>query len=307
MPRNVPATRPPGAARSPTGARRLTNPQRVIFTDDGITKGEVAAYYESVARWMLPHIVQRPLSLLRCPKGLASACFYQKHGARTFGPSVRALEVSAGNGSATSTAIAIDDLDGLLALVQMNTLEIHPWGCGADDLDHPTRMVLDLDPGPGVPWAHVVEGAQLVRALLKGMGTRSYVLASGGKGLHVIVPLTPVATWEQVKEFSKAVAVTMESGRPSRYISVMTKSKREGRIFIDYLRNGRGATSIAPYSTRARSHAPVAAPLRWTELASVTSASQFHVRNMLRRMKSMRSDPWPGFLTRPQPLPRWSG
>jgi bifunctional non-homologous end joining protein LigD len=290
-----------GQGNSIVAGVHITNPDRVLYPEDNITKADLARYYDQIADWILPHIVNRPLTLVRCPRGHQQTCFYQKHVGGSMPDAIRGVTIREKSGS--GRYLVIDDRAGLISLVQLGTLEIHPWGCRADDIEHPDRLVFDLDPGPNVPWTQVLEAARLTRKLLTAAGLESFVQASGGKGLHVIAPLRPQGGWDQAKAFCRTIALTMQTHDPQTYVAKMSKSLREGRIFVDYLRNARGATSVAPYSTRARPHAPIATPLRWDELAKITSANTFTPKNLLRRVAALRSDPWGRFFDSQQTLP----
>jgi bifunctional non-homologous end joining protein LigD len=275
------------------GGIRLTHPDKVLFPGMGLTKRELALYYEHIAGWILPHLAGRPLTLVRCPEGQGKECFYQKHVTDQFPPAVHRVEVE--ENAKTVPYGAVDSLAGLLSLVQMGVLELHIWGAHRDDIERPDYVVFDLDPDVGLAWERVVAGARLLRDLLAGLGLRSFLKTTGGKGLHVVVPLTRRLGWDEVKAFTKAVAEAVAAAEPERYTANLSKAKRSGRIFIDYLRNGRGATSIAAYSTRARPGAPVSTPLHWDELDSDVRANSFDVRNLPARLESLRADPWQGF------------
>ncbi len=309
-----------GAAKSATADAKLvvagiavSNPDRVVYPADNVTKRMLAEYYVAVAKWMLPHVQGRPLTLVRCPRGSGEGCFFQKH--LTTAPPTGLSEVTIAEKTSKGRYAVIDgtgaDAAGLVALVQMGTLEIHTWGCHADHVERPDRLVFDLDPGPDVPWKRVTDAALLVRGLLKEAGMKSFVQTSGGKGLHVVAPLTrsptkrPIVhpTWNEVRTFCEAVARTLEAHEPERYTAVMSKARRTGRIFVDYLRNARGATSIAPYSTRARPGAAVATPIRWTELGDVASGDAWTVHTVPSRLRSLRGDVWPGYFSIEQGLP----
>jgi bifunctional non-homologous end joining protein LigD len=296
------APSPSESARKPHSARAsadavagvsLSNPDRVMYPQQGITKLDLARYYESVADWILPHVVRRPLSLVRCPKGQGGKCFFQKHLNETLQAPVRGVVVKE-KGEA-SQYVVIDDLPGLITLVQFGVLEIHPWLSREDRLEQPDRLVLDLDPGPGVEWPQVVEAAELLRRLLEELDLVSFVKTTGGKGLHVVVPLMRRNTWEEVRSFAEAVAREVARAAPDRYVATMTRQKRTGRIFIDYLRNARGATAVAAYSTRARLGASVSTPLTWDELRAVDCPDIFSVTSVSERLGRIRRDPWPGF------------
>lgn len=283
----------------------ISHPERVVYPKQKLSKGDVAAYYQQIARWILPEIAGRPLSLLRCPDGVGKACFFQKHHGPGLGDGVHAVPLQQKSGR--EDYVYIDDARGLLQLVQMNTLELHPWGATVEDPEHPDRLVFDLDPGDGVSWAQVKSGAREVRDRLQQVGLQSFVRLSGGKGVHVVVPLQPKAGWEQAKAFCEAFAQAMALEQPDRYVATMSKAKREGVIFIDWLRNTRGATSVCSWSLRAREAAGVAVPLRWEELAKVTAADAFPMQKALARAKRLKGNPWQGIERVKQVLPTANG
>jgi bifunctional non-homologous end joining protein LigD len=196
----------------------------------------------------------------------------------------------------------LDDVAGLVSLVQMGVLEIHPWGSRAERLEKPDQIVFDLDPGPGIVWKQVIEAARAIRKRISSVKLESFVRTSGGKGLHVVIPLKPGSTWEKVKQFAKTMALDMQQEDPTLYIATASKAKRNKKIFIDYLRNSRGATSVACYSTRARAGAPIAMPLRWEELGKLKSPDQYTVENSMRRLSTLKTDPWDGFFQLKQTL-----
>jgi bifunctional non-homologous end joining protein LigD len=279
----------------------ISHPQRLVYPQRKLSKGDVADYYRQMARWILPGIVGRPLSLLRCPDGAGKACFFQKHHGPGLGDAVHAVPLQQKSGR--EDYVYIDDVRGLLQLVQMNTLELHPWGATVADPEHPDRLVFDLDPGEGVGWNEVKAGARDVRDRLQEIGLRSFVRLSGGKGVHVVVPLQPAADWEQAKAFCEAFAQAMAQQAPERYVATMSKAKRGGVIFIDWLRNTRGATSVCSWSLRARESAGVAVPLRWEELARIKAADAFPLDKALARAKRLKADPWEGIDAVKQTLP----
>lgn len=297
------ATRPRRAPRQEKdmAKSRLSSPGRVVFPDAGITKQDVADYYAAVADRLLPEIVDRPLSLLRCPDGTQGECFFQKHHADSLGPGVHpvTLRESAGEGE----YLYVRDIEGVLSLVQMNAIEFHPWGAKRTAPEKPDRLVFDLDPADGVPWSEVKRAARDVRDRLAEVGLQSWVRLSGGKGIHVCVPIRPGPDWDSAKDFCEAFAKAMVAQSPLRYVAVASKQARRDRIFIDWLRNGRGATSVASWVVRARKGAPVAMPLRWEELSRTTSAAQFDLARAKQRAARLRSDPWEGFLAVRQKLP----
>ncbi len=244
----------------------LTHPERVLYPEQGLTKRDLATYYESIAGWILPHVANRPLMVVRCPEGYQKKCFYQKHANETVPAAVKAVEIQE-TAKEPARYLMVDDLAGLIALVQMDVLELHVWGARADRIETPDRMVFDLDPDERLPWRVVVAAGKLVRDRLATLGLASWVKTTGGKGLHVVVPLTGANSWEEVKNFSQAIAQSLAKEAPDQYTSKMSKAGRENKIFIDYLRNSRGATAVAAYSTRARSRATVSVPLSWEELS----------------------------------------
>jgi bifunctional non-homologous end joining protein LigD len=287
------------AAGNKVGNVTLTHPDRVYWEDAGVTKRDLAEFYQSIWKWMAPHVTGRPIALVRCPEGAAGECFFQKHA--TMGISTEHLHQVAEKGD---KIISIDDLDGLLSLVQGGVLEVHTRGSTIDDRERGDRLVFDLDPGPGTGWKDVVAAARDVRERLQGIKLKTFLKTSGGKGLHVVLPIKP-APWDEVKVFTRTVAEAMEADRPDRYVSTATKAKRNKRIFIDYLRNSREATAVAPYSTRARPGAPVSVPIDWSELGSLKGANQFTVRNLPARLKRLRKDPWAGIGKVKQALPKF--
>ena len=303
------ATPAPVPAKGRRGAERtnprLTHPERVVFPDRGagfaVTKAQLAAYYEAVADLMLPHIAGRPLSIVRCPAGEGGKCFFQKHRAAGMPDAVRTTTIK--NDDGIEAHLMIDNAAGLLGLVQMNALEIHPWGARADLPDRPDRLVFDFDPGPGVRWREVVEAALILRDALDDVRLAAFVRTTGGKGLHVVVPIHRRYSWERAAAFAKAVADTFVRLSPQRFVSVSTKARREGRIYIDHLRNARGATAVASYSTRARPGAPVAAPLFWEELTADLHPAAFSVVSVPRRLAGISGDPWAGLTAAAASLP----
>ena len=300
-----PATARKTASKAATTAGsggRLTSADRVVYPDSGITKGEIAAYYEGVAAWLLPELVKRPLSLLRCPDGAEGTCFFQKHHAQSLGKGVHAIELRQVEGS--GEYLYVRDIRGVLDLVQMNTIEFHPWGTRIDDTERPDRIVFDLDPDDDVAWSEVKAAAREIHDRLADVGLQSWVRLSGGKGLHVVVPIRRGPGWDEVKDFAGAFAEVMAEHAPQRYVATATKKLRKGRIFIDWLRNARGATSVTNWSLRARAGAPVVMPVSWAELGRTRSAAQYDLRKALRRARTLASDPWEGFQKAGQRLPR---
>ena len=294
-----------GAARTrPSGLPTLSSPDKVLFPGAGITKQDVWDYYAAVSEHLLPEIVGRPLSVIRCPGGIGQACFFQKH--LTAGlervSTVRLKEESGRN----AHYLVVEDEAGLMELVQFNTIEFHPWGAHAADPDVADRVVFDLDPGEGVPFDEIKQAAADIRKLLERIELESFLRASGGKGLHVVVPLSPGCDWDLTKRFARGFAETLAQSQPDRFLATATKSKRSKRIFIDYLRNGRGATAVASYSLRGRPDAPVAMPLAWRELPKLPGANAFTIADVPARLRRRRKDPWEGIDRIRQNLARWA-
>lgn len=289
------------AGAKPRRPFRLTHPDRLYWPDAGVTKEGLADYYSEVWPRIAPFVVGRPLAVVRCPDGAAGQCFFQKHPWRGLSRGIRSDPDP--KNPTEGPLLIIDDLDGLIGLVQAGSLEIHPWGSTLAALEQPDMIVMDLDPGDGAAWADVIAAAIEVRDRLKKLGLDGFVKTSGGKGLHVVASLQPKANWAAVKAFTKSLAVAMASDNPDRYIAKATKAKRDGKIFVDYLRNGRGATAVAPYSTRARSGAPVSMPLGWDELCDAIGPDYFTVLNAPSRLGNLQSDPWAAFRKAARPLP----
>ncbi len=270
------ARQPDAATPAPATGVTITHPDRVIFPDADITKGELADYYAAVAPLMLPFAAGRPVSLVRCPQGRARKCFFQKHDAGSFGDHVERVAIADSKGE-TDDYLYVTDAAGLVACVQMGAIEFHGWGVVAADLDRPDRMVFDLDPDEGLAFAETRKAAEYLKEQLAELGLVSFALLSGGKGVHVVVPLTPQADWAAVESFAERFARALAAAQPDRFVATMAKAKRTGRIFIDWLRNKRGSTAILPYSARARAGAPVAAPVSWSELRDLKKAAPWTV------------------------------
>ncbi|TKW65489.1 MAG: DNA ligase D [Paracoccus denitrificans] len=277
---------------SPRPAIKLTHPDRIYWPDAGITKEGLADYYHQIWRHMAPFVVNRPLALLRCPNGIEGQSFFQKHVWKGMSDQIRSVSDPK---DPADPLIAIDSLDGLIALVQSAALEIHPWGSTLEDWEKPDMIIMDLDPGDGVSWDRVINASRELRDRLHDANLAAFVKTSGGKGLHVVAPLKPHANWADIKRFSKTMAQAMAADTPSDYVATVAKAKRRGKILIDYLRNQRGATAVAAYSTRARPGAPVSTPLAWEELGPEIGPTHFKLDNLPSRLESLRSDPWEGF------------
>lgn len=270
----------------------LTHPDKIIFAEDNISKEDLLSYYEIVADYMLPYIANRPLTLVRCP-GNYSKCFYQRHFNKGTPKELQSVDVTSDDG--TEEYIFLNNKEGLLSLVQWGVLEIHPWGSSINHLEQPDILIFDLDPAPDVTWAQVVKAALEVREYLSQYHLESFVKTTGGKGLHVVIPIKPEHDWLEVKEFSQIFVQLLEQIKPQDYIGKMTKAKRTGKIFIDYLRNQRTATAIGAYSTRARLHAPVATPLAWDELSDNKEDNSFTIKTLPARLAQLKHDPWENF------------
>lgn len=269
---------------------RLSSPDKVLFAEQGITKRALADYYLAIAGTILPHVAHRPITLVRCPMGAEKKCFYQRHAGSGVPGELSEVEVPGFEES--GAYLYIKDVKGLLALVQMGVLEIHPWGARADRPDRPDRAILDLDPGQGLGFADVVAAALEVREVLEARGLASFVKTTGGKGLHVVVPLDRHHDWPEVKAFAKAVAEEMAAEQPKKYLTRISLAERVGRIFVDYLRNDPTSTAVAPYSTRARPGAPVATPLHWDEVRSGLDPRGFTTATVPARLQKIGGDPW---------------
>jgi bifunctional non-homologous end joining protein LigD len=264
----------------------ITHPDRVISETGHITKGELAEYYAAVAPFLLPLIARHPLSLLRCPSGIDGECFYQRNPGKGLGPDVHPFEFR--HKGKKYEYLYIKDEKGLIEVIQMGAIEIHPWGASIDAIDYPDRLIFDLDPAPDVPFEALRLAAQDMKQRLERKGLESTLKCTGGKGLHVSVPLAGKDKWPVVKTFAAAVAQEMVAAAPEAYIATMSKEKRAGKIFIDYFRNDYTATAIADYAVRARPGAPVATPLEWKELKSLKSASQFTMKDVLKRLQDKK-------------------
>jgi bifunctional non-homologous end joining protein LigD len=279
----------------------LTHPDRVYWPDADVTKEGLAHYYADVWRFVEPYVVNRPLALLRCPEGISGhQRFFQKHAWK--GMNAHVHEIADPKDKGGDKLLCIHDFDGLMALVQSSVLEIHPWGTTTARWEKPDMLTMDLDPAEDVAWSAVIVAAQTLKQRLEANGLSAFVKTSGGKGLHVVTPLKPKAGWAQVKAYAKSLAVQMSADEPDRYLATATKAERHGRIFIDYLRNGRGNTAVAAYSPRARPGAAVSMPLGWDELATTTGPTDFTIRNAPDHLSALASDPWDSFFDAAVPL-----
>ncbi|HAO42292.1 MULTISPECIES: DNA ligase D [unclassified Afipia] len=272
----------------------ITSRDRVIYPEANITKGQLADHYAAVAEIMLPWIGSRPISLVRCPQGRAKQCFFQKHDAGSFGETVHHIGIVEKDGH-EEPYLYIDDADGLMTCVQMGTIEFHGWGARIEDVEKADRLIFDLDPDEGLDFEAVREAAFQFRDILKSMGLETFPMVTGGKGVHVIAPLTPKAEWPQVKDFAYRLAQAVAQNDPKHFTAALAKSRRKGRIFVDYLRNQRGATAVMPYSARTRAGASVAAPISWGEMKTIDSPAHFHIGDapeLVRRTSSKTLAGW---------------
>ena len=277
---------------------RVTHPDRVLYPGQGINKRQLIDYYLKVADRMLPHIAGRPISLVRCPRGAEKECFFQKHASQGWPDEFRKIRIKEKSG--TDDYLYIEDKAGLVAAAQMGVLELHLWCAKIDDVEKPDRMIFDLDPDERVNFAEVKNAARELKARLEKLGLKSFPLATGGKGVHVVVPLARGHSWDEHRNFAEAIARLMAEEEPDRFVATMSKAKRRGKIFVDYLRNQRGATAISPFSSRSRRGAPVAWPVSWAQMARLRNAKPASIL----KVPAAKSDPWKGYFQTRQKLPR---
>ena len=285
----------PTMRRSSVAGVSLSNPEKILYSQHAISKRDLALYYELVAPWMLPYVVHRPLTLVRCPNGYDQPCFFQKHDVDAYPDNLQRVTIQ--EKGKPEHYLSVQSVAGLISLVQMGVLEIHTWGARIDAPQHPDLLVFDIDPQEQLPWETVVGGAQTLHTLLGELSLVSFVKSTGGKGLHVVVPITRRHSWNEIKTFAKAVAGLLVQFDASLYTAKIAKHAREGKMYIDYVRNSEGATAIAPYSTRARQGAPVAVPLSWDELDEGITSNYFTVKNIRHRLTHLKTDPWEGFFS----------
>jgi bifunctional non-homologous end joining protein LigD len=269
---------------------RLTSPDKVLYPEQGTTKRDLAEYYVAIADQILPHVARRPITLVRCPTGRQKKCFYQRHAGSGVPAELGEVEISGFEES--GAYLFIKDVKGLIAMVQMGVLEMHPWGARVDRPDRPERIIFDFDPGEGLGFPDVIAAARDVRGVLADRGLESFVKTTGGKGLHVVIPIERRHEWRQVKTFAKIIAESLARDAPDRFLTRISKAERHGRIFIDYLRNDPTSTAVAPYSTRARAGAPVAMPVAWEELSPSLQPALFNINTAPGHVAARRSDPW---------------
>ena len=271
-------------------AVHLTNPEREIFAGSGVTKLDIALHYARVGDWLLPELLGRPVTMLRCPTGELKDCFYQRHAFAGLPPGVETVELA--DEEERAAFISIVEPRGYLAMAQFGAIEFHLWGCHIGDPEHPDRLIIDLDPDTSLPWARVCDAAEILRDRLQAMGLRVFLRTTGGKGLHLVVALADGHDWPLVKGFAEAFAKAMAADAPSLFTAVSNKERRKGRIYLDYLRNARGASAVASYSLRAREGFPVAAPIEWDELRKLPGGDAFNRLNIHKRLETLAADPW---------------
>jgi bifunctional non-homologous end joining protein LigD len=276
---------------------RISHPDRLIYPDQGISKLQLAQYYESIADWMVPHVKARPLTLVHCPAGLAAPCMYMKH-AKQWGPNaLRRVKIQ--EKTKVGEYLIADNIEAVVSLAQMGIVEIHTWNSTIDDVDRPNRIVWDLDPGPEVIWKQVVAAAKVVRDVLKILGLESWVKTTGGRGLHVVVPIKPSRDWSECLDFARNVSEAIERTDPI-YTTTFTKVGRERKILIDFMRNNRTNTSVSAFSPRARPGALVSMPLEWKDLGG--GPERWTLLTAPKRLKPLKADPWAGYWTARQRL-----
>lgn len=283
----------------------LSHPDRLLWKNEAITKQDLAEFYVQISDWLLPHLIERPLTLIRCPLGMEGGCFVQRHSWAGFSPFIRREMIKDKTGE--QEVLFVHDIRGVVALVQAGVMEMHVWSASIDKPDLTDRLIFDLDPGPGVEWPAVIDAALALRARLQTLKLESFVKLTGGKGLHVVVPLKPKLPWAKALAFTRDMAETMADEEPERYTTTSAKHEREGRIFIDYLRNNREASAVAPYSTRARPGAPVSVPVAWQEVSSSLKPDAWTLLTVPKRLKALRKDPWADLGRIEQSLPKSFG
>ena len=278
---------------------RVTHPERVIYPAAGLTKLHLVRYYDTISEWMLPHLKGRPLTLKQCAPD-ADHCRYLRHSGERAPSQVRVIKIR--EKTKIGDYMIVDDATALVALAQRNIVEFHTWNATADHIEQPDRIVFDLDPGPAVPWRDLVAAARLVRTALQGVGLESWLKTTGGKGLHVVVPIAPAPDWQVCLAFARAVATELAAADRSRYTITFAKLGRERQILIDYLRNNRTNTAVAAYSARARAGATVSVPIAWDELTTRLRPERWTIETLPRRLKNLH-DPWAGYFRNKQKLP----
>ena len=289
-PRAASAAKPRLIGDRDLAAIHLTNPQREMFAGSGVSKLDVALYYARVGDWLLPELLRRPVTVIRCPSGEAKDLFYQRHAFAGLPPGVETIELADEEGR--GAFITVTEPKGYLGLTQFGAIEFHLWGCRIDDPEHPDRLVMDLDPDESLPWARVCDGAEVLRERMQALGMRPFLRTTGGKGLHLVTALSGGHDWPLVKGFAEALSRAMAADAPGLFTAVATKERRKGRIYLDYLRNARGASAVASYSLRARPGFPVATPIGWEELRRLSGGDAYNRLTVVRRIETLAADPW---------------
>ncbi len=272
----------------------LTNPDKLLYPEAGITKRDLALFYEAIGDWIVPHLRDRPLTLVRCPNGWNKECFYQKHMGDGIAKVIERVMVQESDGPAVY--MMANSVSAVVGVIQLGALELHPWGSRKPKLGFPDRIVFDLDPDESLGWKEIVEAVNILKTLLDNLGLRGFLKTTGGKGLHVVIPIEPTMPWEHIKGFTKAVSELLAQTFPDRFTAKILKASRHGKILIDYLRNAEGATAVAPYSIRAKANAPVSTPVDWTEMTRDLRFDRFNVKNLTARLKRLKRDPWADFM-----------
>lgn len=285
---------------------KITHPDKIFSVTKTVSKRQIAEYYDQVSEWILPHIAYRPLLIMRCPSQAQFKCFFQKHHKGSFPKEIYPINVEEPRIHVFKSRkkseeisdyefLMVKNKTGLISLVQFDVLEIHPWGSQSKNLEKPDRIIFDMDPDPEIPWKEVLKSAVHLREELQALGLQSFLKISGGKGLHLMLPIVPKQDWTTIKNFTQAFAQYIVQKTPEKYIATISKKERKGKIFLDYLRNSRGATAVAAYSTRAREAAPISMPMTWSAISKIKSPDQFNVENALLYLKKSTVDPWKGF------------
>jgi len=278
----------------------LTNPDKILFDKHQVSKKMLAEYYLQIKDWILPHIINRPLTILRCPEGVAKPCFFQKHPNETIPKEVSYVNFK--SDGASKSYLYIKDLKGLIALIQLGALEIHIWNHTIDKMSYPDQLILDLDPDDKFSFSQIIEGAKIINDLLQSIHLKALLKTTGKRGLNLVIPLAKKNSQEEVLEFAKIIAKLMSSEHPKLFVATMKKSARKHRIFIDYIRNAEAATFIAPYSTRATENIGIATPISWKELSSIKSGAHYNFTNIIDRLTRLKLDPWKNFFKAKQSI-----
>lgn len=288
------------SSRPDVGGIGISNPQRVIDAQSGATKLQLAEYYLSVGKWITPHLANRPLSIVRAPEGIAEETFFQRHCGRLKMPHMRVLDKSLDPEHAR--LIQADNVTAVVEAAQMGTVEFHTWNARSDRIDRPDRIIFDLDPDPALPWSRMVDATSMAVDLLAELGLKAFLKTSGGRGMHVVVPIDRRQGWDCVSDFARGVTARLASEAPEQIVAKMGPKNRVGKIFVDYLRNQRGASTVAAYSVRARPGLPVSVPISREELQQITGADQWSIHNLNERLREQTGDPWSDYASTRQTI-----